>query len=628
MGIRRILPLLSVAALLVGCEQSGEAVSSRPDRPGSEPAEVAPPAKSPQAPAAAPADVAINPDAAPPDEPSAESPVDESDYVEPQPPPAPVAPADYGQIKPKRPLPDEAELVKHALAGWEVVAVYTEPSLEAEKVGWLRLGARFETTEKIDGEGCPRGWYALPQGGFACASKGFKVDKKPPYYQPAPPPPNMEGPLPYEYAKVRKWNTPHFWRVPTKQEQEAAAEKRAMLEAQREGKPLPEKKEPAKPAVAKPAPAPEAKAEPAAAKKPATKADALPSVKDEPKKLPSVDDAAKKDDAKAEQKKAEREKAEPKKAEPEKAEPEKAEPKEDAPPTVVAAAEPEPEPEPPVVVPFSPDDPWLEQGFYVSLAGKLTEEGKTWWRTARNGYLPAGNAYKHSPKDFQGVELGEDSDFPLGFAMAKEPRLNELTDDGKLKFAKKVERRTFLDLTDETEINGRTYMMTTEGLLIRKDHVRFVEPQPIPEGVQPWERWIDVSLDKQILVAYEGDRPVFVTLISSGRKGTPEESFETPTGRWRIRAKHVSTTMDGPTATDGNYSIQDVPWTMYFHESYALHGAFWHDGFGRVRSHGCVNLGPSDARWLFNWTTPFLPEGWHGVFAHDGSPGTTVVVRR
>ena len=66
---------------------------------------------------------------------------------------------------------------------------------------------------------------------------------------------------------------------------------------------------------------------------------------------------------------------------------------------------------------------------------------------------------------------------------------------------------------------------------------------------------------------------------------------------------------------------------MFFEGSYALHGAFWHNGFGRVRSHGCVNLGPSDARWLFMWTTPFLPEGWHGVHAHDGSPGTTVIIR-
>ena len=83
--------------------------------------------------------------------------------------------------------------------------------------------------------------------------------------------------------------------------------------------------------------------------------------------------------------------------------------------------------------------------------------------------------------------------------------------------------------------------------------------------------------------------------------------------------------MDG-SAGEGNYSIQDVPWAMYFNDNFALHGAFWHHGFGRVRSHGCVNLGATDARWLFMWSTPYLPKGWHGVHAHEGSPGTTVVV--
>jgi lipoprotein-anchoring transpeptidase ErfK/SrfK len=183
-------------------------------------------------------------------------------------------------------------------------------------------------------------------------------------------------------------------------------------------------------------------------------------------------------------------------------------------------------------------------------------------------------------------------------------------------------------LTEETEVSGIAYMVTREGSLVRKEHVRLGEPQPQPDGLEPWEKWIDVDLGRQLLVAYEGSRPVFTTLISSGRKGTAEDPFETPTGSWRITTKHVSSTMDGLTASDGNYSIQDVPWVMYFSGNYALHGAFWHDGFGRVRSHGCVNLGPSDARWLFLWTLPYLPEGWHGVFANEAAPGTMIVIRQ
>jgi lipoprotein-anchoring transpeptidase ErfK/SrfK len=84
--------------------------------------------------------------------------------------------------------------------------------------------------------------------------------------------------------------------------------------------------------------------------------------------------------------------------------------------------------------------------------------------------------------------------------------------------------------------------------------------------------------------------------------------------------------MDGDVATDGPYSIEDVPWIMYFNGSYALHGAFWHASFGSVRSHGCVNLAPSDARTMFNWTEPHVPEGWHGANATTEKPGTRVVV--
>jgi lipoprotein-anchoring transpeptidase ErfK/SrfK len=115
---------------------------------------------------------------------------------------------------------------------------------------------------------------------------------------------------------------------------------------------------------------------------------------------------------------------------------------------------------------------------------------------------------------------------------------------------------------------------------------------------------------------------VFATLVSTGKPG-----HETPTGLYRIQSKHVSTTMDDDASEDGAYSIEDVPWTMYFHGNYALHGAFWHYTFGRVRSHGCVNLAPADARWLFQWSSPTLPASWHGIFADPRqNPGTFVFI--
>ena len=76
-----------------------------------------------------------------------------------------------------------------------------------------------------------------------------------------------------------------------------------------------------------------------------------------------------------------------------------------------------------------------------------------------------------------------------------------------------------------------------------------------------------------------------------------------------------------------NYAIERVPWVQYFKGDAGLHAAFWHDAFGSRRSHGCINLSPRDARFLFEFTEPYLPDGWQAVFPIDGAPGTLVRVR-
>jgi lipoprotein-anchoring transpeptidase ErfK/SrfK len=131
---------------------------------------------------------------------------------------------------------------------------------------------------------------------------------------------------------------------------------------------------------------------------------------------------------------------------------------------------------------------------------------------------------------------------------------------------------------------------------------------------------IDVDLDAQSLVAYVGSEPVYATLISSGRikdELDPQKNFQSPTGAFRILSKHLTATMDGDHALDGPYSIEDVPYVMYFQLAYALHSAFWHNGFGRPHSHGCINLAPLDAKWIFEFAEPALPKGWHGVYPKD-----------
>jgi lipoprotein-anchoring transpeptidase ErfK/SrfK len=149
-----------------------------------------------------------------------------------------------------------------------------------------------------------------------------------------------------------------------------------------------------------------------------------------------------------------------------------------------------------------------------------------------------------------------------------------------------------------------------------------------PSAARPDERWIDVDLERQIVTAYRGEKPLFAMLASTGRGALGSEQA-TPPGEYRIWVKLRSSDMDNLENLEAqtNYAIQAVPWVLYFHRGYGLHGAFWHRAFGRVQSHGCVNLTPSDAERLFEWASPRLPEGWSAAFPTDYEPGTIVRVR-
>jgi lipoprotein-anchoring transpeptidase ErfK/SrfK len=132
----------------------------------------------------------------------------------------------------------------------------------------------------------------------------------------------------------------------------------------------------------------------------------------------------------------------------------------------------------------------------------------------------------------------------------------------------------------------------------------------------PAEKWIEVDLAAQRLIAYEGTTPVLDRLVSTGLGNTP-----TRQGQFRIYHKLLSTTMTGP-----GYNLPNVPYTMYFYKSYGLHGTYWHDNFGQPMSHGCINLKTEDAKWLFEWAEPALLQGQRAVKATEDNPGTLVVV--
>jgi lipoprotein-anchoring transpeptidase ErfK/SrfK len=144
-----------------------------------------------------------------------------------------------------------------------------------------------------------------------------------------------------------------------------------------------------------------------------------------------------------------------------------------------------------------------------------------------------------------------------------------------------------------------------------------------PEFPTKTEKWIDVDLTEQRVVAYEGTRPVRAFIISSGLPGTP-----TVTGTFRIWVRTPVQTMSGGSRAGGDfYSLPNVQWVQYFYGDYALHGAYWHNNWGQPMSRGCINMRNEDAEWLYKWAMPEW-DGEQGWLYPTEENATIVVVRK
>lgn len=115
----------------------------------------------------------------------------------------------------------------------------------------------------------------------------------------------------------------------------------------------------------------------------------------------------------------------------------------------------------------------------------------------------------------------------------------------------------------------------------------------LPSDLEEDERWIDINLSDQTLSAYQGENIVDTFVVSTGRGGSP-----TVTGEFRIWVKVPMQDMSGQ-----GYYIRNVPWVMYFYQSYGIHGTWWHNNFGTPMSAGCVNMTIDDAKWMYEWAS-------------------------
>ena len=260
---------------------------------------------------------------------------------------------------------------------------------------------------------------------------------------------------------------------------------------------------------------------------------------------------------------------------------------------------------------------FIDRGFFIASTGSERRAARQYVRTVRGSFIKLTDLEARRGNAFRGVALDAAHALPVAWAVrAAQSFVPKLEDGGAPRLAvdaasKTFERLAVVPWVKRERVGDQIFHKLSDGHYLKAWYVAVAEPIARPKEIKANEPWLHVNLDQQTLVFYRGDLPVYATLVSTGIAG-----HETKPGLFEIRSKHVTASMSdiGPdVSADLRYSIDDVPWTQYFSGSIALHGAFWHAGYGLPHSHGCVNLAPLDAHWLFDHTWPELADGWHGV---------------
>ncbi len=465
--------------------------------------------------------------------------------------------------------------------------VYPAPDRQQKRIGFLRAGSVLSATSArpVGNEMCRGGWYELETGGFVCNKRDVIAfaGKKLPERRATQPDRNAS--LPYAYGRILRDRTPVYRRIPTAEE----------LAPPKPHQPIGQSRN-ADGAVAMTAEGADGDAK---SPEPGTVRRVAAAVTGADRTAPGIGQA-----------------------------------------TVQAPTDPAPALAPDAGTITLADlnaekdsliERWVMKGFHVALDRELKRNGRKYWQTQANGFIAHDRVRIVSGTEFQGIDLEQDQwSLPLGYVLSSKNWCYTLNERERLRRADRPGYHHPFRIAGEREIGGKSYLVSDDGRYFRADKVARIDSREPPRKVGEEEKWIDVDLSSQSLVAYLGARPVYATLISSGRvdlSARPPKNFPTPTGSFRIERKHLTHTMDGDTAFDGPYSVEDVPYVMYFQLAYALHAAFWHNAFGRPRSHGCINMAPLDARWLFNWISPELPPGWHVSYPVEGTKGTRLYIR-
>ncbi len=241
-----------------------------------------------------------------------------------------------------------------------------------------------------------------------------------------------------------------------------------------------------------------------------------------------------------------------------------------------------------------------------------------------NEWVHADKLILYRPSSFHGQAFEQTPDHPVAWVLGDFIPL--LAPDGDENLDVPAHARYDVVTIYEKALVGDTmWYRIGDNQWARQQRLAIVAPRMAPPGISVADRlhakWISVNLFEQTIAAYEGGKLVYASLVSSGLP-----KWETVKGLFQVRIKSKSQPMYNAAGDPdlGQYHLEDVPYNMFFHNDYALHGAYWHDGFGYPHSRGCVNLSLTDAQWFFNWTQP--NSGGNYAIADDTDPGTWVWV--
>jgi hypothetical protein len=257
----------------------------------------------------------------------------------------------------------------------------------------------------------------------------------------------------------------------------------------------------------------------------------------------------------------------------------------------------------------------------VAVEKRFTYDEVTYWLSVEGKVFPTkGAGEMGGGSDWQGEPLDDKTQFPFGWTL---PEKVKVWADASMK-GKPLEvlaPRTRVAIVEETGAGRKRMLRIADGKWVRAAEVDEVRKIARPTGITDATQWFDVDLGEQVLVAYEGDKPVFATLTSSGR------AIPTPRGNYPVWAQVSSISMKSQPYEDKAYFVNKVPWVLFFQAHNAIHGAYWHDRFGVSKSHGCLNVSPLDAKRLFEWVQPPVPAGWTGYRSENLLKSPTVHVR-